>query len=167
MSKKRRRIAQKYAKASTAVSGRHSSKREEVGKRSVAARSFATSLHPDSLEGNFVLRLHPSPCGRSGEDQKNFPVSQSIQASIRRESRGQEHRRRRVEHRQGKRKADHGSTASPRLLERQTRVVKEAGLPSNRLWKLPHRNKARRALQLEPEPDESKLILVDLGKSDP
>lgn len=167
MSRKRRRTAQKCAKASTAVSGSNSSKSEEAGKTAVAARSFATSFHPDSLEGDFVPRLHSSPCGLSGEDEKNVPVSQSTQASIRRESRRQGQRRGRIEHRQRKRKGDHGLTASPRPLERQTRALKEAGLPSNRLWKLSHRNKARRILQVEPEPDESKLIWFDLGKSDP
>lgn len=38
---------------------------------------------------------------------------------------------------------------------------------SDRLWKFSHRNKARRILQVEPEPDESKLIWFKLGKSDP
>lgn len=114
MSRKRRRTAQKCAKASTAVSGSHSSKSEEAGKRAVAARSFATSFHPDSLEGAFVQRLHSSLCGLFGEDEKNVPVSQSTQASIRRGSRRQGQRRGRIEHRQRKRKGDHGLTASPR-----------------------------------------------------
>ena len=166
MSRKRRRTVQKCAKASTAVSGSHSSKSEEAGKKAVAARSFATSFHPDSLEGDFVQRLHSSPCGLSGEDEKNVSISQSIQSSTRRKSRRQEQRRGRIEHRQRNRKGDRGLTVTPRPLERQTRALKEAGLPSNRLWKFSHRNKARRTLQVEPEPDESKLIWFDLGKSD-
>ena len=167
MGGKRRRTAQKCVEASTAVSRSNPSIREEAGKRAVAARSSATSLPPDSLEGNFVQRLHSRPCGLSGGVEKNTLVSQSIQGSIRRGSRRQEQRIRRIEHRRGEKKGDHGLTASPRPLEGQTKALKEAGLSYNRLWKLSHRNKARRILQVEPEPDESKLIWFDLRKSDP
>ena len=167
MGGKRRRTAQKCVKASTAVSRSNSSIREEAGKRAVAARSSATSLHPDSLDGNFVQRLHSRPCGLSDGVEKNTLVSQSIQGSIRRGSRRQEQRIRRIEHRRRKKKGDHGLTASPRPSERQTKALKEVALPYNCLWKLSHRNKARRILQVEPEPDESKLIWFDLRTSDP
>ena len=164
MGRKRRRIAQKCVKASTTVPGSYSSICEEAGKRAIAARSSATSLHPNSLEGDSAQRLHSSPCGLSGEDKKNALVSQPLQASIRRESRRQERRRRRGECRQRNRKGDKGLIASMRPLERQTKALKEAGLPYNRPWKFSHCNKARRILQMEPEPDESKLVWFDLKK---
>ena len=98
------------------------------------ARMNATSLPPDSLKGNFVQRLHSRPCGLSDKVEKNTLVSQSIQGSIRRESRRQEQRIRRIEHRRRKKKGDHDLTASPRPLERQTKALKEVELSYNRPW---------------------------------
>ena len=45
------------------------------------------------------------------------------------------------------------------------RVLKEAGFSSSGLWSLSQRNRARRILQSETKPDESKLVLFDPTKT--
>ena len=96
-------------------------------------------------------------------DKSNDISSVSGKKTEQRQARRRRRRRKRKvqrTHREWKSNSD--PSKSHRPLDGHADALKEAGLPSKRLWSYSQRNKARRIARREAEPDESRLMLFDL-----
>ena len=100
---------------------------------------------------------------RSGDDKKIAGLMPST-AKDQDQAPQQGRRKRKAKGRRRKEEREDRRTHLHRPPEGHAKAFNEAGLPSKGFWSFSNRNKGRRIAQSEAEPDESKLIMLDLRK---